>query len=890
MSLSKDSTIRALNDCGCCEGLDIQSPQVIHNRPGLSAVAYRVGKHSRFKATMLARLSSSDLPALNNLTSRSDADFSIALLDVWAAVADVLTFYQERIANEAYLRTATEPYSLVELASLVGYVPRPGVAASAYLAFTLEDAGVPDDVPVPIGTRVQSIPGPGEKPQFFETIEAIAGRPEWNAIKPLLFRKHPDLKPTTTTVTVREASVNVQKGDNLLLVCGPSDVDKVVQRVITVTPDPVAQTTRIDMVSVPVEPEPFRFIFLALATWNSQPSKLTATSVGNNVLQGSWRQADLNTYARVQSWPLLKLATNLRVYALAQLKLAPVDKGVFAFRQRAAIFGHNAPNWSLLPDPKPGTNWEGLTLSTDLSNKDTSKIDLDNVYPGIVQNSWVVLRNQYNHTHVYTVNGYAEISRSDFTLSSKVSRLELNSQDEFTKFELRDTTVFAQSEKLELAELPINDVIKDNKLLLDGPYLGLQVGRPVVVTGKRTDLPGVTDSEVMILADVKFDQGYTEITFTSNLANEYERTSVTINANVALATHGETRHQTLGNGDANKPFQTFKLPELPLTHLRADNTKGSASTLQVRVNQLLWQEVDFLYGRGPDEHVYIMRTDDQGQTFIQFGDGQTGARLPTGQENVQVTFRKGIGMEGLVREAQLSLLLTKPLGVRSVTNPVAAGDAASAESLEDVRRNALLPIRTLDRIVSLLDYEDFAHAFPGVAKALATWTWNGQQRGVFLTIAGALGNVITENSLTYKNLISAILQAGDPNVSLRVRSYTPVFFRLAGKVSIDPSYLSEKVLAGVEAALRTAFSFDARRLGQLVAKSELIAAMQAVKGVLAVDLDEFYRIDATAEELANTQLFDTLTAQVPRAGIDGSVGAELLLLDPRPVSLEVMNA
>jgi len=38
----------------------------------------------------------------------------------WATLADVLTFYQERIANELWLRTATERDSLLRLA-LRGY-------------------------------------------------------------------------------------------------------------------------------------------------------------------------------------------------------------------------------------------------------------------------------------------------------------------------------------------------------------------------------------------------------------------------------------------------------------------------------------------------------------------------------------------------------------------------------------------------------------------------------------------------------------------------------------------------------------------------------------------------------------------------------------------------
>ena len=128
----------------CCEGVKPVTPVAVANRPGLAALSYRVGTHSSFLETMLARLSTSRLTptagtldarglptttysALGGLNTRDPSDFSIALLDAWATVADVLTFYQERIANEGYLRTATERRSVVELARLIGYTPRPGV-------------------------------------------------------------------------------------------------------------------------------------------------------------------------------------------------------------------------------------------------------------------------------------------------------------------------------------------------------------------------------------------------------------------------------------------------------------------------------------------------------------------------------------------------------------------------------------------------------------------------------------------------------------------------------------------------------------------------------------------------------------------------------------------
>ena len=133
MTAALDKSLDGLNDCGCCEGQTARTPASVENPPALEALAYRVGTHGTFKQSMLARLSSSEHPALAGLTTRDDDDFSIGLLDSWATVADVLTFYQERIANESYLRTATERLSVRGLARLIGYRLKPGVAASAYL-------------------------------------------------------------------------------------------------------------------------------------------------------------------------------------------------------------------------------------------------------------------------------------------------------------------------------------------------------------------------------------------------------------------------------------------------------------------------------------------------------------------------------------------------------------------------------------------------------------------------------------------------------------------------------------------------------------------------------------------------------------------------------------
>ena len=134
---------------------------------------YRVGTQVDFLRSALAALSDPEFSALRSLTTRDTDDFTIALLDGWATLADVLTFYQERIANEFWLRTATERDSILRLAQLIGYrlEARSGRGNAAIFFLLDETPGAPTEVPLEIGTKVQSVPGADEKAQTFETMK-----------------------------------------------------------------------------------------------------------------------------------------------------------------------------------------------------------------------------------------------------------------------------------------------------------------------------------------------------------------------------------------------------------------------------------------------------------------------------------------------------------------------------------------------------------------------------------------------------------------------------------------------------------------------------------------------------------------------------------------------
>ncbi len=943
MSNALDPTLRELNDCGCCEGLAVRTPVAVHNRPGLSAIAYRVGTHAEFKQTLVARLDDPNAaPPLKGLTTRDDSDFTIALLDAWATVSDVLTFYQERIANESYLRTATERLSVLELARLIGYQLRPGVAATTYLAFTMESVpgvtaqqaralGVPSRTVLNPGIKVQSIPGPDEQPQMFETVERIEARVAWNAIRPRLTVRHP-VEWDADVFYFEGLATGLKRGDGILVT--PYGLDSHFRYVASVVNDNERQMTKVRLSPLP-KGVSSTYSYISDGYDKGEPVADFVKPYLGKVVDA----ADLQADASAKEFRVQALFDNLR----AARDPAP---RLLVFRARAAIFGHNAVPWRALPVSQRygewsknqfiegvyryrSDSWIGERLSDYNGTGNNNYLFLDNVYPGVVRNSWVVLK-QGDEAKAYRVVAVAEETHADFGLSAKVTRLTVDSRSYWSGFWPRYVTVFAHSEELELARYPHpHRVVLGSHVELDTFVDGLAVGQHVVFSGALADRRGATASEVATIVKVEHvltPEGFTRLTLAKPLTHTYVRDTVAINANVALATHGETLREVLGGGDATKPFQAFTLRQPPLTYTSAATPTGTQTTLSVRVGGVLWHEVPSFYGRGPEERIYVTHTDDDGKTTVRFGDGVTGARLPTGQDNVVATYRRGSGLEGMLKADQLSQLMTRPLGVKGAINPAPAEGASAPEPLREARRNAPLTVMTLERIVSLRDYEDFARAFAGVGKALATWTWNGERRGVFVTVAGADGASLAPDGVVAKNLLGAMLAAGDPYVPLRLGFYKPRRFRLKAKVKVDEDYDSAAVLAAVERELRIAFSFEAREFGQPVMQSEVVAIIHSVPGVVAVDVDELYvvpnliqllplaiKLSPVALTLApvvsqpappilhltpelfqlklNPALFKLQTrlpAAAPRAGTTKPFAAELLTLDPGPLKLEVM--
>jgi hypothetical protein len=1028
--------------CGCCEPPAGLAPLPVENRPALAALAYRMGTYSSFRQALLHGIARKG--ALSALSTRRSDDFAVTLLELWAAVADVLTFYQERYANEAFLRTARERESVVRLARLIDYALRPGVAASAHLAIAIDEPA--GRVRIPVGLRVASVPAEDEESQTFETLEEVIADARLNALRVLPPPTAANPLAIGATAALLAPAVDVEAvdlaaDDRLLVYATGTNArveELVVEGLVSVEPsllrwrNPVQETGWSADTPVRKTARSFSLFghdaesaFLAPATdsagrivnwervtrsnsvWTLQPTVLPLDAVydiavGVELLleapgAGVWpvvvtavqdTMAALDPSAPFE--PVGEKVTHLTVHPTGPSLPSSVDRRsarlhelvgpLVAFWGRTypptiavgslyipgraidstsiALSGGAVLDVRLIERGRRVTAADGrvagvlgrvaaaeiVTGAIRFSASSTDRTSAAAL--GLTDDSATVGIISANQQRTAPLGPGAEVTVMIGSIGPRVIALaglpagaaaatELetrmraaDSADEFTRARVMAvgdrllvtpgvvgaTVAFGPTEAdpVTVATLGL-DKWQARAGLLSGqprqlPSAAAEVAVAIGPVGPVTLSLGssITDAETLAsslrsalrqadrapafaFADAYRTGSYVLVVSGDPLARvqDYLRIATTFEAPVALDSsaallygnvvrtgHGETvRDEVAGSGDASRAFQRLALADAPLTYVPSARAEGVASTLELLVDGVRWEEVPSLFKQLPTAQVFAAELDEQGTTTLQFGDGRNGARLPSGVDNVRATYRIGLGLAGRVRAGTLTGAIDRPAGLGDVVNPLPADGGADPETAEQARASAPRTVRTFGRAVSFRDFEELVAASSEVAKAQATWVWDGFARALHLTVARAGGGEFSATSL--RQIVETLDSARDTNHTLLIANARAASIVLRATLRVRPQYQRDDVVRAAREAVEARFSFERLQLGEPVFLSDVYLLLQGVEGVSSVDVDElgFKRPPGTSAA--------DFAAELERRGVERGADGQPLVVQPR---------
>jgi hypothetical protein len=802
--------------CGNKKEGDIPSPnclcdQFVHPLPlhigaGLNHLPRQIASFPEFRRAMLYLLQTEQVQFIdtnNNLVNskplanwraRGKDDLGLMLLEMWAYVCDVLSFYDEAIANESYIRTSQLRPDIRRLVALLGYRPRPAVGSSVQLA-ALADRRLP--LKLPVGTAFRSGAFNGNPPQVFELDQEVIIHPltnKWKILPP-----HPGIIqqnfPSQLTIA---PTYDIKEGAVVLLVDAANQNQNTggkVQQLEKYTGNDKKQYTRIGFttatkLSAGTQLNTLK-IFIPTQTARLWTLNSSSDSVTTNMLflgnKSSLVNATLKNYYVVGSYNTLVLENQIPQLKANEYILVTYDNEV---------------------------RWFKIKQVKDVSRQPMASSDMT------------------INGHKYQLPGMS-ISVTEITLDANLNDAGRKQSGLNWDNNIREgiTVHFAMQTAARVIDEPKSGVSSSDPLYFDG-----FVEKPVdEITATNFLLQDVNTRGAAVEGAVNFTEKKLTLSQGVSWAPELQ-SPVTVYGNVITARRGEkVVNEKMGSGNASLVNQTFKLKKKPLTYYlspTAENDNGVKNTLIIHVNGVQWTEVNSFYGRKENEQIYIVRQNDEGDTMITFGDGIRGQRLPSGVDNVIAEYH--FGAEAACPPAGAVNQISKPVkGLQSVKNMLAAFGGADAEPASDIKKNAPRSALILGRVVSLKDMEAVAASFPGIKAVQADWRWNKQKQ-----TASAHIFYIGDDGLQAA-LSQRLRNLSDPSVSITVEKAKPVPLHLSLTVRIDNRYLEADVIQQLRLALtNTGTGMLAAQnigIGQPLFQSRLFEAILSVKGTVAVD-------------------------------------------------------
>ena len=697
-------------------------PKHPDNRPGLKTINYRIGEYSDFRKALMRSLNKN--PVLAGWTHREADDPGIALLDGAAILGDILTFYQNLYANEAFLRTARWRESVAELVRLLGYRLSPGLGGKATFAFEVEGS---KPVTIPKGFQVKAELEKLDEQATFESTSQVSAYPELSKFylyRPLI--ENPKIYRNSTKEFYidmpADGSVELEAEDRLLIgrpyLSFIQNSDRLYDTQI-VTIDSVREFHGVKFYKIKGSIQDLNNLEKVTAYklgrtfnhfgHNGPPKRISIQHNQASEKDVSFqRSMDVTWSNNVDPWleplemPLdvevndISLGSDLifQVALSFPVPVRPVDAKLFY-----VLLELRPPLFTLIRKAteirKGSYTWGALTGSSTVLHIDKQ----------LVVNTRNTLDIRQVRIHE-TLGPRLQLRAVPEEKTASRGNVLYFYDAETTALALKGRKVIFQVSSNEVIEASVNHVTKTRTM--DEPFALHAPSWKVTL-----------NNEVLY----------------SNFPNGKEPGTVVF-GNLVETTQGKTeKEKPLGNGDSRKTFQIFKLPKSPLAYLLdASTTPPEVPELKISVDDQLWEQVPSFYGHSANEQIYIVREDENNESWVQFGDGKTGARLPSGLSNVVARYRTGIGAHGPLKDGadvQAGNRLDK---LEKIYMPGRASMGSRPEKAENARIAGPGKTQSLGRLVTIKDYESEALGISGVAKVKSEWGLYNNSPGVKLTI------------------------------------------------------------------------------------------------------------------------------------------------------------
>ena len=268
--------------------------------------------------------------------------------------------------------------------------------------------------------------------------------------------------------------------------------------------------------------------------------------------------------------------------------------------------------------------------------------------------------------------------------------------------------------------------------------------------------------------------------------------------------------------------------------------------------------VPTFFGRRYDEEIYIVREDEAGDTWVQFGDGKTGARPPSGIKNITAKFRTGTGVYGPLKPDKKVQGGARLQGLDKIQMPGVSAGGSAPEDGDNAREAAPPKFQSLDRLVSLADFESEALAISGVTRATSSWELQDNVAAVYITVLMETGRE-AEIGAVEEVIAGYNLCRGPHRFPVIVREGRLQYVSLDLTYALDPTYREDVVTAAIQEALgatnlasaigagnevatvnrRGLFSLRRRRFGEVEYAKRIAASVQNVAGVVWAKVNSF---------------------------------------------------